>query len=129
MTSLYLHLAAKQWRMTCGFLMFELEFEWRFYALSPSKAIFRPRTYSHITYSVRDDDSGEMILGGHRPPGRIPILHTLLHIRNPRISNLCGFVIIDIILVALRLYTVALVCAMYIMQRTSSTKYNYIFKH
>ena len=34
----------------------EFEFEWRFYAQSASKAIFRARTYSHITYSVRDDD-------------------------------------------------------------------------
>ena len=32
---------------------FELEFEWRSYALSASKAIFRERTYSDITYSVR----------------------------------------------------------------------------
>ena len=31
----------------------EFEFEWGLYALSASKAIFRVRTYSHITYSVR----------------------------------------------------------------------------
>ena len=30
-----------------------LRFEWRFYALSASKAIFRARTYNCITYSVR----------------------------------------------------------------------------
>ena len=28
-------------------------FEWGFYALSASKAIFRARTYNCITYSVR----------------------------------------------------------------------------
>ena len=33
--------------------IWSFEFEWRFYALSGSKAIFRARTYSHITYSVR----------------------------------------------------------------------------
>ena len=32
----------------CGF-----EFDWRFYALSVSKAIFRTRTYSNITYLIR----------------------------------------------------------------------------
>ena len=32
---------------------FEVEFEWGFYALSASKAIFRARTYKYITYSVR----------------------------------------------------------------------------
>ena len=31
----------------------EFEFEWGFYALSASKAIFRARTYNCITYSVR----------------------------------------------------------------------------
>ena len=31
----------------------EFEFGWRFYALSASEDIFRARTYSHITYSVR----------------------------------------------------------------------------
>ena len=31
----------------------EHQFEWRFYALSASEAIFRARTYSCITYSVR----------------------------------------------------------------------------
>ena len=31
----------------------KFEIEWRFYALSASKAIFRVRTYSRITYSVR----------------------------------------------------------------------------
>ena len=30
-----------------------LRFEWGFYALSASKAIFRARTYNCITYSVR----------------------------------------------------------------------------
>ena len=29
------------------------EFEWEFYALSASEAIFRARTYDCITYSVR----------------------------------------------------------------------------
>ena len=29
------------------------EFEWGFYAQSASEAIFRARTYNHITYSVR----------------------------------------------------------------------------
>ena len=33
-----------------GFLVW---FEWGFYALSASKAIFRARTYNCITYSVR----------------------------------------------------------------------------
>ena len=33
-------------------LKFESEFEWRFYALSASKAIFRTITYSRITYSL-----------------------------------------------------------------------------
>ena len=32
---------------------FEFEFEWGFYTLSASKAIFRARTYNCITYSVR----------------------------------------------------------------------------
>ena len=31
-------------------------FQWGFFALSASKAIFRARTYNCITYSVRDDD-------------------------------------------------------------------------
>ena len=30
----------------------EFEFEWEFYALSASKAIFRARAYDCITYSV-----------------------------------------------------------------------------
>ena len=29
------------------------EFEWRFYAMSAAKAIFRARTYNRINYSVR----------------------------------------------------------------------------
>ena len=36
--------------------IYGFEFEWGFYALSASKAIFRVRTYNCITYSVRDDD-------------------------------------------------------------------------
>ena len=31
----------------------QFKFEWRFYVLSASRAIFRVRTYSHITYLVR----------------------------------------------------------------------------
>ena len=34
----------------------QFEFEWRLYALSASKAIFRRGTYSRITYSVYSDD-------------------------------------------------------------------------
>ena len=36
----------------CGVGGFEFEFEWGFYTLSASKAIFRARTYNCITYSV-----------------------------------------------------------------------------
>ena len=32
---------------------FSFEFEWGFHAQSASEAIFRARTYNHITYSVR----------------------------------------------------------------------------
>ena len=33
------------------FGLVEFEFEWRFYALSATKAIFRARTYSHNLFS------------------------------------------------------------------------------
>ena len=36
-------------------LEFVFQFEWRLYALSASKVIFRVRTYSRITYSVEID--------------------------------------------------------------------------
>ena len=38
--------------MECTLSKIIFEFEWRFYAQSASKAIFRARTYSHVTYSV-----------------------------------------------------------------------------
>ena len=41
-------------KLTARVDLFEkFEFEWGFYALSASKAIFRARTYNCITYSVR----------------------------------------------------------------------------
>ena len=45
-----------KWLYTCGEVhsyCIEFAFEWRCYALSASKAIFRASTYSHNTYSVR----------------------------------------------------------------------------
>ena len=49
------HLKASRW-FVCLFVCLmvrEFEFEWGFYALSASKAIFRARIYNCITYSVR----------------------------------------------------------------------------
>ena len=37
----------------CTCSVVRVKFEWRFYALSASKAIFRVRTYSRMIYSVR----------------------------------------------------------------------------
>ena len=60
----YNHAPDPQWKnFTCAVLKIwasgssdnpgGMRFEWGFYALSASKAIFRARTYNCITYSVR----------------------------------------------------------------------------
>ena len=57
-------------------------FEWRFYALSASMAIFRARTRSHITYSVRwwwllDERNWWMKLGESLPPGHDALIFSI----------------------------------------------------
>ena len=53
------------------------EFEWGFYALSASKAIFRARSYSHNLFSPVMIITWWMKLGGNRPPGDNPLLFSI----------------------------------------------------